>query len=124
MLDPDVLDTGVAVAHDQQSGNYFAVQMFGRPKSKSIQFAVTNQADEEIEYQIVRDGSDKSYSLPSRARRTHFRCRPSELRFFERDEAVNVKVADGTDYVVEQKPSGSLHITKQQMTSPNVDDQF
>lgn len=31
MLDPDVTETGVGVAYSQESGAYFAVQMFGRP---------------------------------------------------------------------------------------------
>jgi uncharacterized protein YkwD len=42
MLDPAVAQTGVAVAQSQDSGYYYAVQMFGRPKSKSIEFSLFN----------------------------------------------------------------------------------
>src|SRR5689334_15910645 len=36
MLDPDVTETGVAIARSTTSGKYYAVQMFGRPKSMTI----------------------------------------------------------------------------------------
>lgn len=32
MLDPEVTETGVGVAYSQESGAYFGVQMFGRPR--------------------------------------------------------------------------------------------
>ena len=33
MLDPDVTQTGVAVARGAKAGHYYAVQMFGRPRA-------------------------------------------------------------------------------------------
>src|SRR5262249_23915200 len=44
MLDPDVTDTGVAVARSDKTGYYYAVQMFGRPKSKAVKFRVANRS--------------------------------------------------------------------------------
>ena len=38
MLDPDVTETGMAVAHREKSGKYYAVEMFGRPRSAAIEF--------------------------------------------------------------------------------------
>jgi len=32
MLDPDVIETGVAVARSEKTGYFYAVQMFGRPR--------------------------------------------------------------------------------------------
>jgi hypothetical protein len=77
MLDPDVTETGVAVARSEQTGYYYAVQMFGRPRSQAIEFKVQNPLGVEVEYTI----DDRTYSLPPRLIRTHQRCRPAELTF-------------------------------------------
>jgi hypothetical protein len=52
MLDADVTQTGVAVARSEQSGYYYAMQMFGRPKSMSIEFQIANNSDAIIPYSI------------------------------------------------------------------------
>jgi uncharacterized protein YkwD len=52
MLDPDVTETGGAVAQNEDTGYYYAVQMFGRPKSKAITFKVANEADTTVEYRV------------------------------------------------------------------------
>jgi uncharacterized protein YkwD len=75
MLDPDVSDTGVAVAYSEKSGHYYAVQMFGRPKSKAIEFSLSNQVNAAVEYRI----GDQSYSLQPRYTRTDQLCRPADL---------------------------------------------
>jgi uncharacterized protein YkwD len=77
MLDPDVTNTSVAVAHSQESGNYYAVQMFGRPKSMSINFTITNQTGAPMEYQI----GERTFPLPPRYTRAHQQCRPSPVTF-------------------------------------------
>lgn len=71
MLDPDLTETGVAVARGE-SGYYFAVQMFGRPQSLRIEFEVSNRYDESIEYEV----GDRRLTLPPRYTRTHQSCRP------------------------------------------------
>jgi uncharacterized protein YkwD len=76
MLDPDVGDTGVAVAHSVNTGRYYAVQLFGRPRSLQLVFELTNEADAEVKYTV--DG--KSYSLEPRYTVTHQRCRPATVR--------------------------------------------
>ncbi len=77
MLDPDVTETGVAVARSDETGYYYAVQMFGRPESEAIEFQVVNHSGAEIRYQI----GDRTVPLPPRVSRTHRQCRPSELTF-------------------------------------------
>ena len=77
MLDPDVTDTGVALARSDQTGYYYAVQMFGRPKEKAIEFSIANEAGTEVEYEIA----GREYTLPPRLTRTHTRCRPSKVTF-------------------------------------------
>lgn len=75
MLDPDVTEIGAAVARSQQTGYYYAVQMFGRPKSTLIKFMVGNKSDTAIHYEL----NDQTFPLPPRVTRTHRQCRPAEL---------------------------------------------
>jgi len=75
MLDPDVSETGVAVARSAKTGYYYAVQMFGRPRSHTIEFQIANRSDAEVEYRV----GDQSFSLPPRVIRTHRRCRPADV---------------------------------------------
>jgi uncharacterized protein YkwD len=77
MLDPDVTETGVAVAQSPDTGYYYAVQMFGRPKSQAIEFKVANESDAAVEYRI----GERTFPLSPRSTRTHLRCRPAELTF-------------------------------------------
>ncbi|MBX9579640.1 MAG: CAP domain-containing protein [Gemmataceae bacterium] len=99
MLDPDVTETAVAVARSEATGHYYAVQMFGRPKSAAIEFKIENKAGEEIEYAL---GDDK-FTLKVGYTRTHTLCRPAELTFHgpgEKAEATTVKPATGDHFVV------------------------
>jgi len=60
MLDPDVTETGVAVAQSEDTHYFYAVQIFGRPKSMSIAFQLTNESDKTIQYEIA----GQTFSLP------------------------------------------------------------
>jgi uncharacterized protein YkwD len=77
MLDPDVGETGVAVAQSEKTGYYYAVQMFGRPKSQAIAFQVANESDATVSYEI----GDRNFSLPPRYTCTRQLCRPADLTF-------------------------------------------
>jgi uncharacterized protein YkwD len=111
MLDPDVTETGVAVAQSEATGYIYAVQMFGRPKSASIGFEVANQSGETVHYQI----GDRTFPLPPRYTRTHEICRPTELTFTWRanDErrSKSFEPQDG-DRFVATKPSGKLQFRR------------
>jgi len=99
MLDPDVTETGVAVARSVETGYYYAVQMFGRPKSKAIEFVITNQSEATVEYKI----GDRTFPLPPRLIRTHQRCRPTEVTFRwpgTEGEARVVQPSNGDRFVV------------------------
>ncbi len=78
MLDPFVTESGVAVAHSSKSGNYYGVQMFGRPKSLSISFTIENQAEVPVEYTI----GERAFELRPRYRYTHEECLPDVLTFY------------------------------------------
>ena len=77
MLNADVTETGVAVAQSEETGYYYAVQMFGRPSSKRIEFQIVNHSDAVIRYQL----GTRPFSLPPRHTRTHQRCGAAELTF-------------------------------------------
>jgi uncharacterized protein YkwD len=76
LLDPDLTEIGVGVAFSKDSGRYYAVQDFGRPKSDEITFSVTNQSDATVTYSV--DGKD--FSIKPRYTVTHHRCRPPTLK--------------------------------------------
>jgi uncharacterized protein YkwD len=77
MLDPDVTETGVGVARSDKTGYYYAVQMFGRPKSLALEFKVVNQSNSTVTYRI----GDQAFTLPPRYIRTHEQCRPTDVTF-------------------------------------------
>ncbi len=77
MLDPDVRDTGVAVAHSSETGHWYAVQLFGLPKSAATEFRIANQSETDIRYSI----GDKTFKLPPNYARTHMRCRTLPVDF-------------------------------------------
>jgi uncharacterized protein YkwD len=77
LLDADLLEAGMAVAQSKESGKYYAVQVFGRPKSAAIEFAVANKSDAKVEYRL----DDQNLALEPRVTCIHQQCRASELRF-------------------------------------------
>jgi Cysteine-rich secretory protein family len=77
LLDPAVTETGVGVAQREQTGAYYAVQLFGRPMSQQVEFQITNHTDTTITYAV--DG--QVFPLPPRTTRTHQQCRPPEVTF-------------------------------------------
>lgn len=111
MLDPDVTETGLAIAREGDSPTYFAVQMFGRPQSESIEFQVRNESEVEVEYTLSRSGSENTFPLPPRLARTHQRCRPSEIEFSEPD--TTLKIESGAKYLVTQSSDGKLEVKRQ-----------
>jgi uncharacterized protein YkwD len=108
MLDPAVTEIGVALAYGEQSGNYYAVQMFGRPQSMTIEFKVANNADVTVDYRI----GDQTFPLPPRAIRTHRQCRASELSFQGPggQGSKTVQPNDGDRYSIERDDAGQLRL--------------
>jgi uncharacterized protein YkwD len=96
MLDPDATETGVAVARSEKTGHYFAVQMFGRPKSQAIRFQVANRTQGEVTYKV----GDKEFALPVDYVRTHELCRPAEVTFAKVEKAEPLKAEAGTRFAV------------------------
>jgi uncharacterized protein YkwD len=75
MVDRDDVHMALAVARSRETGRYYAVQMFGRPRSMSIEFHVTNRTREPVGYRL----GERSYSLEPRATRVHQQCASEDL---------------------------------------------
>jgi hypothetical protein len=100
MLDPDVTETGVAIARSETTGYYFAVQVFGRPKSLALHFKVVNDSGDTATYRI----GEKTFTLPPRHTRTHEQCRPAEVIFVlpegDKKEKQMLKAENGKRFIV------------------------
>ena len=101
MLDPDVTDTAVAVAQDAETGYFFAVQVFGRPKSKMVEFTIANESPTTVEYKM----GDRTFTLEPAHLRTHQVCRPRDLAF-------RWSEGEGDERTVEPTPGDHFVVTK------------
>jgi uncharacterized protein YkwD len=106
MLDPAVTETGVGVAQGE-NGVYYAVQLFGRPKSMHIEFRIANRIDQAVRYEI----GERTYTLEPRFIRTHQVCRPPELTFLlpadgDEPKRRRVEVGNGGSLLVTDSESG------------------
>jgi uncharacterized protein YkwD len=102
MLDPDVTETAVAVARGADSGYFFAVQLFGRPQSKSVEFTIANESSMAVEYTM----GERTLKLEPGHTRTHQVCRLRDLAFLWPDakgEEQTVQPQDGDHFVVTQE---------------------
>jgi len=109
MVAPGVVDTGVGVAQDRASGTYFAVQMFGRPKSMGIRFKLVNTSRQAVHYILSDREGRHPYSLPPRAIQTHERCLPTTLELSE--PKMKTSISDGARYTISSGKNGELTLT-------------
>ena len=75
MLLPEVVDTAVALAQSPTSQRYYAVQLFGRPRSAMVRFSIVNATGNPLRYRLA----GQSFELPSGATRNHEHCRAGAL---------------------------------------------
>lgn len=104
MLAPHAVDTGVAVARSEKSGRYYAVQIFGRSKARSMEFRITNGARETVTYRV----SETGFSLDPGDARIHTLCAPEEVTLVTAREAQPSKVTpkNGERLVAVREPGG------------------
>ena len=100
MLDAEVTDIGVAIAQSEKSRTYYAVQLFGRPHSKRIEFRVANSSPVAVDYDL----NGLAYTLPPRSTRTHQECRAVRLtmRLPGERQSTTVQPGDGDRYEIER----------------------
>lgn len=75
LVDGNLTEIGVGVARDEK-GRYFAVQLFGRPRSAAIRFEVENHGPEAVRYRF----GERRFTLGPRQRRAHTVCSPTRLQ--------------------------------------------
>ena len=98
MLDSNVTETAVAVAQSASTNHYYAVQLFGRPLSQSIEFRVANQAGGAVEYKL--DG--QTFQLPVRTTNTHQICKLGNIELLGK----TLQPANGQKIVVVNDQNG------------------
>lgn len=122
MLDQDVFDTAVAVAQSPATGYYYAVQLFGRPRSREIEFKIANRSGGDVRYAV----GDQEFVLPSRYLRTHVRCRPAEVRLLANPTSTDaatepgattrpgdvIQPESGATYVIRRNPAGGIYVSR------------
>jgi uncharacterized protein YkwD len=98
LLQPFVTDLGVAVSHSARSGRYYAVQMFGRPRSRALEFRVTNGSRRAVDYRI----GAKSWALGAGQARIHTLCTPEEVSFpgAENGKGRTIRPSGGENLVI------------------------
>ena len=103
MLSPHATDTGVAVARGT-NGRYYAVQMFGRPKSASIEFRITNSAGDAVRYRL----GGRDYTLSAGDARIHTQCTPEELVLASARDPAHAKAMprNGDRFIAVREPGG------------------
>ena len=110
MLNPHVAQTGVSIAQSEESGRYYAVQMFGRPRSAQLEFQIVNESQATARYKL----GERTFRLPPRYTRTHQRCRPSSL-IFRRPQAENVRFQpdDGDTFVIRDSQHAGYQVVRE-----------
>lgn len=108
MLLPGIMHIGVAVFQSEETGVYFAVQEFGRPKSAAIEFQIANRAAETIRYKL----SDQEYALPPRFIRSHTICWPEDLTLLGGKETVETLHPLNGDRFTIIKEAGQLRVDR------------
>lgn len=98
MLADYVAETGVAIATTDDV-NYYAVQLFGRPKSKSLKIEVRNESKEANVLVIETDESSDEIELPPRVLLKTSRCFPTTLHLIGRSESMTID--ESADIVID-----------------------
>ena len=77
MVNPHAVHMANALAQSAKTRRFYAVQMFGRPRESSIEFAIANRAKTQVRYRL----GEESYSLSAGQARVHTVCLPPEVTF-------------------------------------------
>jgi hypothetical protein len=94
------------VAQSENTGVFYAVQLFGRPQSEKIAFSLSNPTETEFQYQLAGE----KFSLPPHYSRKHTLCRPSKLAWLpetntnaEKQKPQEIQPEDGDEFQVQSE---------------------
>lgn len=107
MLESDATETGMAVALGKK-GNYYAVQMFGRPASQVVEFRIANRTESEMSYRL----GITTFPLDPMQTRTHKQCRTEELifNFPRQSRSTAYRPKQGDRFAVVRLESGEFRV--------------
>ena len=109
-----VTDTGVGVATSDHV-TFYAVQLFGRPKAKSIRMSVSNRSGQSRTLTIESNDSVDEIDLqPLMSVRTR-RCFPAKLRLADDDTAIRVEESGNwvvTEEGLKREDSGGSEVNE------------
>jgi uncharacterized protein YkwD len=118
----DLTETGVGVAQSPYNGQYYAVQLFGRPGSSRFQVQVKNTTPESQSYKL----GQHEYSVAPNATRTHSLGRKSELTLAvaEKPEAdAVIKPEKSGKYEIRTADAEKKEVELVRFEVPNVEDE-
>ena len=75
LLDGELTEVGIATAYSARSDRYYAVQLFGRPRSMATRFDLINASGATVTYQL----GNRNYELAPGVVRSHLQCRRASL---------------------------------------------
>lgn len=104
MLHPDVTQMGLGLAKTDDGETVFAVQMFGRPESETIEITVVNRSDAEVKLAVGDESTSQTFQLPPRGIITLSRCGETELKLPAAD--VVREVSESTRLVITRGDEG------------------
>jgi uncharacterized protein YkwD len=89
MIAPHITQTGVAVATTDDK-TYYAVQLFGRPRSEAIKLSVTNESNNT--HTLVMEADDRSdeIEMPAGSMVTVTRCVPTTLHLGDQQDSITL----------------------------------
>lgn len=124
MLDPDMTETGVAVAYDSEAKKYYGVQLFGRPRSAAIRFRIENLSSETLRYTIAgvdrNASSSREFEILPRSARIHSRCRPSRLDWAWTGTLDNIAVQPDQRWIIRGE-QGNIQVDKRLQSASGLD---
>ncbi|WP_231602611.1 CAP domain-containing protein [Neorhodopirellula pilleata] len=101
MLAQYVTETGVAVATDD-GDTFYAVQLFGRPETRSIEIEIANLSDQTVTLVTESNGNRDEFALQPRMTFKMRRCFPTTIELAGSEKTVNVNESES--YTIENGP--------------------
>jgi hypothetical protein len=77
MVEPNVIEIGVAVAKAPREEKYLSVQLFGRPEALKYQVKVANKSERTVSYIL----NGRAQTIEPRIIVTHTECTPGRITF-------------------------------------------
>lgn len=111
MLEPDVTETGLAVARARLNGEYYAVQMFGRPTTHKVKFSIANRSGATVRYEFRK----KTLPLAPRQMRSHESCVGGDVTIDwpYAQEATTIRPRSGGRYVITSAGKGPFRVEEE-----------